>query len=67
MATATKIHFIYPLDLKKIYPHYTSNDGAYKKYRVLKKLIGVTRQYLTIDEFCNHEMLPKELVLAALQ
>lgn len=55
--------FIYPLQLKNIYPHLSSNSGCYKKYHDIKESLGVKRQYLTVTEFCNAEDLKKEDVL----
>lgn len=55
--------FIYPLQLKKIYTHLTSDSGCYKKYHDIKVSLGITRQYLTVAEFCKAEDLQKDDVL----
>jgi hypothetical protein len=58
--------FIYPLDLKKIYTHLTSDSGCYKKYHDIKVSQGITRQYLTVTEFCKAEDLVKDEVITLL-
>lgn len=55
--------FIYPLQLKKIYPHLSSDSGCYKKYHDIKESLGIKRQYLTVAEFCNAEDLTTNDVL----
>lgn len=56
--------FIYPLDLMKIYTHYTSRFGAYKKYATLRKLLNKRKdQYITVKELADWEDVPVEEII----
>lgn len=52
--------FVYAADLMNIYTHFTNPHSCYKKYRVLKKLIGKKEhQYITVKELAEWEGIPE--------
>lgn len=56
--------FVYPTDLRKIYSHYTSNSGVYKRYNALRKFLNKRPdQRITVKELADWEDIPEAEII----
>jgi len=72
MAVATAIEplFIYPMQLRCIYPHLQHSPAItlYKKYARIKDYLGKQKhQYITVDELSEYNGVDKAAILQRIQ